>query len=137
MTGNLSIQGYLYPSMYLLPYYNNTTNRTVFEGSYAGASSFASWEDNTGNNRRMLEVRTKAYQSSLDYAVLLRVCDAGNWGELSYIPFRHGDGRACSQRRHGRDHGCRSSCQSWHLLREFAAFIGYGWTDLPGAGLKG
>src|SRR5699024_4416531 len=67
MTGNLSIQGYLYPSMYRLPYYNNTTNRTVFEGSYAGASSFASWEDNTGNNRRMLEVRTKAYQSSLDY----------------------------------------------------------------------
>lgn len=65
MTGNLSIQGYLYPSMYLLPYYNNTTNRTVFEGSYAGASSFASWEDNTGNNRRMLEVRTKAYQSSV------------------------------------------------------------------------
>lgn len=33
MTGNLSIQSYLYPSMYLLPYYNSTTNRTVFEGS--------------------------------------------------------------------------------------------------------
>lgn len=88
MTGNLSIQGYLYPSMYLLPYYNNTTNRTVFEGSYAGASSFASWEDNTGNNRRMLEVRTKAYQSSLDYAVLLRVCDAGNWA--NYRVFHSG-----------------------------------------------
>ena len=79
MTGNLSIQGYLYPSMYLLPYYNSTTNRTVFEGSYVGASSFASWEDSTGNNRRMLEVRTKGYESSLDNAVMLRVADAGVW----------------------------------------------------------
>ena len=79
MTGNLSIQGYLYPSMYLLPYYNNTTNRTVFEGSYVGASSFASWEDSTGNNRRMLEVRTKGYENSLDNAVMLRVADAGVW----------------------------------------------------------
>ena len=79
MTGNLSIQGYLYPSVYLLPYYNNTTNRTVFEGSYVGASSFASWEDSTGNNRRMLEVRTKGYENSLDNAVMLRVADAGVW----------------------------------------------------------
>jgi hypothetical protein len=79
MTGNLCIQGYLYPSMYLLPYYNNTTNRTVFEGSYVGASSFASWEDSTGNNRRMLEVRTKGYEASLDNAVMLRVADAGVW----------------------------------------------------------
>lgn len=80
MTGNLSIQGYLYPSVYLLPYYNSTTNRTVFEGSYIGASSFASWEDSTGNNRRMLEVRTKAYESSMDNAVMLRVADNGAWG---------------------------------------------------------
>lgn len=79
MTGNLSIQGYLYPSVYLLPYYNSTTNRTVFEGSYIGASSFASWEDSTGNNRRMLEVRTKGYENSLDNAVMLRVADAGVW----------------------------------------------------------
>lgn len=80
MTGNLNISGYLYPSLYLLPTYNSTTNRTVFEGSYVGASSFSAWEDSTGNNRRMLEVRTKAYQSSLDNAVLLRVCDGGTWG---------------------------------------------------------
>ena len=33
MTGNLSISSSLYPSVYLLPYYNSTTNRTVFEGS--------------------------------------------------------------------------------------------------------
>ena len=87
-TGNLNISGYLYPSMLLLPTYNDTTNRTVFEGSYAGASSFAAWEDSTGNNRRMLEVRTKAYQNSLDWAVLLRVCDAGTWA--NYRVFHSG-----------------------------------------------
>ena len=79
MTGNLSIQSYLYPSLLLLPVYNDTTNRTVFEGSYVGASSFAAWEDDTGQNRRMLEVRTKKYESSLDNAVMLRVADAGAW----------------------------------------------------------
>ena len=68
MTGNLTIFGQLYPSLLLQPYNNDTTNRTVFEGSYVGASSFASWEDGTGNNRRMLEVRTKAYASALDNA---------------------------------------------------------------------
>ena len=88
MTGNLNISGYLYPSMLLLPIYNDTTNRTVFEGSYVGASSFAAWEDSTGNNRRMLEVRTKAYQNSLDWAVLLRVCDAGTWS--NYRVFHSG-----------------------------------------------
>ncbi len=88
MTGNLNISGYLYPSMLLLPTYNDTTNRTVFEGSYVGASSFAAWEDSTGNNRRMLEVRTKAYQNSLDWAVLLRVCDAGTWS--NYRVFHSG-----------------------------------------------
>ena len=80
MTGNLNIQGTLYPSMLLLPTNSGQSNRIVFEGSYVGAASFAAWEDSTGNNRRMLEVRTKAYQSSLDNAVMLRVCDAGTWG---------------------------------------------------------
>ena len=88
MTGNLSISSSLYPSVYLLPYYNFTTNRTVFEGSYTGASSFASWEDSSGNNRRMLEVRTKKYESSMDNAVLLRTCDNGTWG--SYRLFHTG-----------------------------------------------
>lgn len=50
MTGNLTIQGSLYPSVYLTPTYNSTTNRTVFEGSYVGASSFAAWKDSTSNN---------------------------------------------------------------------------------------
>ncbi len=80
MTGNLNIQGQLYPSLYLLPTNTGQTNRTVFEGSYVGASSFAAWEDSSGNNRRMLEVRTKAYESSLDNAAMLRVCDGGTWG---------------------------------------------------------
>ena len=88
MTGNLTISGYLYPSLYLLPTYNSTTNRTVFEGSYVGASSFSSWEDGTGNNRRMLEVRNAAYQASLDFAVLLRTCDGGTWA--SYRLFHAG-----------------------------------------------
>lgn len=72
MTGDLTIQGYLYPSMILKPTYNSTTNRIVFEGSYAGAASFSAWEDSSGNNRRMLEVRTTAYKASLDDAVVLR-----------------------------------------------------------------
>ena len=80
MTGNLNIQGTLYPSMLLKPTQSGQTNQTVFEGSYVGASSFAAWEDSTGNNRRMLEVRTKAYASSLDNAVMVRVCDGGTWG---------------------------------------------------------
>ena len=88
MTGNLSIQSNLYPSLYLLPTYNGTTNRTVFEGSYIGASSFAAWEDSTGNNRRMLEVRTKGYEASLDNAVMLRVADGGTWG--NYRVFHSG-----------------------------------------------
>jgi len=79
MTGNLSIQSSLYPSVYLLPTYNGTTNRTVFEGSYVGAGSFAAWEDSTGNNRRMLEVRTAAYAPSMDNAVLLRTAVGGTF----------------------------------------------------------
>ena len=79
MTGNLSISGYLYPSVYLLPTYDSTTNRTVFEGSYVGASSFSAWEDSSGNDRRMLEVRTKACQEDLNWAATLRTCENGTW----------------------------------------------------------
>lgn len=79
MTGNLNISGNLYPSLYLLPSYNSTTNRTVFEGSYIGASSFAAWNDSTGNNRRMLEVRNSAYAASMDFAVMVRACASGVW----------------------------------------------------------
>ena len=88
MTGNLTIQGQLYPSLYLQPTYNGTTNRTVFEGSYVGASSFASWEDSSGNNRRMLEVRTASYEPSLDNAVVLRNVVNGSY--YSYRVFHAG-----------------------------------------------
>ena len=98
MTGNLMIQTDLYPSLYLLPTHNGTTNRTVFEGSYVGASSFSSWEDNTGNNRRMLEVRTAAYAPSMDNAVVLRTVVKGTYstyrlfhsGMASPIPVSNG-----------------------------------------------
>lgn len=80
MTGNLTIQSSLYPSVYLKPTNNGTTNQTVFEGSYVGASSFASWNDSSGNNRRMLEVRNSSYESNIDNAVMVRTCDNGTWG---------------------------------------------------------
>ena len=83
MTGNLYIQSSLYPSLYLQPTYNGTAFRTVFEGSYAGASSFSSWDDGTGNNRRMLEIRNRSYESSRDNALLLRDVVDG-----SYYAFR-------------------------------------------------
>lgn len=79
MTGNLTIQTSLYPSLILKPTYNSTTNRVVFEGSYAGAASFSAWEDSSGNDRRMLEVRTAAYESSLDNAVVLRSVIGGSY----------------------------------------------------------
>lgn len=79
MTGNLTIQSSLYPSLNLKPTYNSNTKLTVFEGSYLGASSFAAWDDATGNNRRMLEVRAASYESSMDNAVLLRTAVNNNW----------------------------------------------------------
>lgn len=88
MTGNLTIQSSLYPSLNLKPTYNSSTKLTVFEGSYLGASSFAAWEDATGNNRRMLEVRTASYESSMDNAVLLRTAVNNNW--YSYRMFHAG-----------------------------------------------
>jgi hypothetical protein len=60
----------------------------VFEGSYAGASSFAAWEDSSGSNRRMLEVRTAKYEASMDNAVLLRTAVNNNW--YSYRLFHSG-----------------------------------------------
>ena len=48
MTGNLSITGYLYPSVYLMPTYNGVACRGVIEGSYVGAASFSVFEDASG-----------------------------------------------------------------------------------------
>lgn len=39
---------------------------------YVGASSFSSWQDSSGNNRRMLEVRNAAYEAGRDNALVLR-----------------------------------------------------------------
>lgn len=88
MTGSLRISEYLYPSVYLLPTYNGTTNRTVFEGSYTGASSFSSWQDSTGDNRRMLEVRNAGASSTKDNAAVLR--DVVNGSYYSYRLFHAG-----------------------------------------------
>lgn len=85
MTGNLNISTSLYPSLYLKPTSNSTTNQTVFEGSYVGASSFSAEEDSTRNNRRLLEVRTKAYKSDLKEAVALRTCENGTWNSYNVI----------------------------------------------------
>ena len=79
MTGDLLIRTSLYPSLKLTPTYNSTTNQTVFEGSYVGASSFAAWEDSSGSNRRMLEVRNAKYAPSMDNAVLLRTAVNNTW----------------------------------------------------------
>ena len=88
MTGNLQISGRLYPSLYLLPTYNDTTNRVVFEGIYSGAGSFSAWEDSSGTNRRMLEVRTAKYKASKDDAVVLRCVENGSY--YSYRVFHAG-----------------------------------------------
>ena len=79
MNGDLGIRGNMYPSLLLLPEYNNTTSRGVVEGSFTGAASLGAWEDDTGSDRRMLEVRTKALSALLDYAVMLRVSENGTW----------------------------------------------------------
>ena len=51
----------------------------TWQGSYVGASSFAAWEDSTGSNRRMLEVRNAKYAPSMDNAVLLRTAVNNSW----------------------------------------------------------
>lgn len=64
MTGNLGISGYLYPSLYLLPTYNSTTNRTVLKdhtsarppfprGRTAQATTAECWKCATRRIRRV------------------------------------------------------------------------------------
>ena len=79
MTGNLSITGYLYPSVYLMPTYNGVACRGVIEGSYVGAASFSVFEDANGSNRRMIEVRSASYAPSMDNAALLRTAVNGTY----------------------------------------------------------
>lgn len=89
MTGALNIQGSYYPSFNLVPTIDTSKiKKAVFEGSYAGSVSISAWEDDSGQNRRILEVRAKAYESSLDDSLLLRVCDSNNWSQ--YKVFHEG-----------------------------------------------
>lgn len=82
MTGALNIQGSYYPSFNLVPTIDTSKiKKAVFEGSYSGAVSISAWEDDSGQNRRILEVRAKSYENSLDNALLLRVCDNDNWSD--------------------------------------------------------
>lgn len=87
MTGTLNIEdaslyikGVYYPSLNIVPIESTSKiKKAVFEGSYAGSASMSAWEDDSGQNRRIIEVRAKAYESSLDNALMLNVCDNNNW----------------------------------------------------------
>ena len=86
---DLSIKGEYYPSFNLTPTNaSSKIKKAVFEGSLYGAVSMSAWEDDSGQNRRILEVRAKAYESSLDDSLLLRVCDSNNWSQ--YKVFHEG-----------------------------------------------
>lgn len=78
MTGDLTIQGQMYPALHVQPLENSTTNSAVFEGNFAGAASMAAYEDATGNNRRMLEVRNRNWASDNDNALLMRTFTNGD-----------------------------------------------------------
>lgn len=98
LTGNLTIQGALYPSLVLQPTNEGQSNRAVIEGSYAGAASLASWQDASSANRRMLEIRNRAYSADLNYALVLRDVIDGVYstyrlfheGMTEPIPLSHG-----------------------------------------------
>ena len=73
MTGNLSIQIEPVPvavSAAHLQWHDEP--HSCSRAAYAGAASFSAWDDSSGNNRRMLEVRNASYESGRDNALLLR-----------------------------------------------------------------
>lgn len=87
MSGNLTITNNIYPSIIMSP----TSDQgyvSVLEGSYKGATSIAAYNDTTGQNRRMLEVRNSEYNASLDKAIVLR--DAVNGTISTYRVFHSG-----------------------------------------------
>ena len=80
MIGNLNIQGYTTPSLKLRPTYGSSKIvNAVVEGNFNGFAALQACEDEDGNNRRQLEVRTQAFQPGLDYAALLRTNENGTW----------------------------------------------------------
>lgn len=86
-TANPIIKGELYPNFELHPTSNGSEGncRTRYEGSYYGASSIQSWEDSTGDNRRLIQVNTKSKNNSLSEAVQLRVCDNQVWHDYNIL----------------------------------------------------
>ena len=99
MTGNLNIQTQLYPSLKLKPTYESAKMAAaVVEGNFNGIAALEACEDENGNVRRQLEVRTEAFQAGLDYAALLRTNNNGAWstyrlfhsGMSSPVPITNG-----------------------------------------------
>jgi len=90
MTGTLTMQNTYYPTIRLYPTYNNTSTGKVgvLETSYQGATSISIYDDTSGNNRRMLEVRSANYKSSLDDALALRTAVGGTYS--TYRVFHEG-----------------------------------------------
>ena len=137
MTGNLYIQSQslsvAVPAAHLQRHDEPHCVRGI---SYAGASSFSSWDDSSGNNRRMLEVRNRSYESSRDNAVLLRDVVNGTYYAYPHFSRRHGNAGARRQRRHrGKQRQGRAQ-QPRNLLRGHAAQHRHGRADLPRAGVR-
>ena len=121
MTGNLSIRTSLYPSLYLLPTYNNTTNRVVFEGSYAQQSPYA---------------RSSYGRLSAEYGQRACAAHRGQWNlqRLSGFPCRDGVSCASGKWRNRGSYREGRIDELGNLLCGFAALQRYGWADLPRSG---
>lgn len=88
MTGNLIIQGDIYPSLRLKPTRNDNTMVGIVEGSYTGTAALSIYEDSSGTNRRMIQVQSASAASSLDNAIMLR--DGVNGTITNYRVFHAG-----------------------------------------------
>ena len=143
MTGNLTVQGSMYPKVILSPTYNSTANSAQFEGSYQGSASMQAWQDAAGNNRRVLEVRTRGYQSSLDNALALRDCVSGSWstyrvfheGMTTAVPVNKGGAGATTAAAARQNLGIRSGTKVVTLTNGSASvpFSDFGVTSRPDA----
>lgn len=88
MTGNLVIQGDIYPSVVLKPTRSDNTMVGIVEGSYTGTAALSIYEDSSGTNRRMIQVQSASAASSLDNAIMLR--DGVNGTITNYRVFHAG-----------------------------------------------
>ena len=71
MTGNLTIQGTSTPAVVLHQNPSSSTNITKVEANASGISSLSAWQDSSGSNRRIIQVRNKSIESTLNNAALL------------------------------------------------------------------